>query len=120
VRLDPRSHATINDLQMRLALEQQIVATIDSLDRAIAAAIATRGKVATSANGEIQQLMATENDSSEADTMHGTRVREQLGFLLNSLEGSYAKPTAAEYDTYRDLSALATAGEARLKGMSAH
>jgi hypothetical protein len=48
--------------------------------------------------------------------MHGTRVREQLAFLLNSLENSYAKPTAAEYDTYHDLSALATAGEARLKG----
>jgi hypothetical protein len=116
VRLDPRLHATINDLQARLALEQQILATIDSLDRAIVAATTARGQVAASVNGEVEQLVAMDNHSSEADVMHGTRVREQLAFLLNSLENSYAKPTAAEYDTYRDLSALATAGEARLKG----
>ena len=116
VHLDPRIHATINDLQARLALEQQILGTIDSLDRAIGAAAGARGQVATSVNGEVQQLVAMDNHSSEADVMHGTRVREQLAFLLNSLENSYAKPTAAEYDTYHDLSALATAGEARLKG----
>ncbi|HEY2553924.1 MAG TPA: hypothetical protein VGI15_01635, partial [Candidatus Cybelea sp.] len=116
VRLDPRIHATINDLQARLALEQQIVGTIDSLDRAVAAAAGARGQAAASAGGEIAQLVAMDNHSSEADVMHGTKVREQLAFLLNSLENSYARPTAAEYDAYRDLSALATAGEARLKG----
>ncbi len=116
VHLDPRSHATLADLQARLALEQQILGTIDSLDRAIVAAAGARGQAATAANGEAAQLLAMDNNSSEADVMHGTRVREQLAFLLNSLENSYSKPTAAEYDAYHDLSALATAGEARLKG----
>jgi hypothetical protein len=38
--------------------------------------------------------------------------------LLNSLELAYARPTAAQYATFKDLDALATAGEARLKNLT--
>jgi hypothetical protein len=48
-----------------------------------------------------------------------TKLREQLGFLLNSLEGAYAKPTPAELSTYDDLKALAAEGEAKLKSLTA-
>jgi hypothetical protein len=56
--------------------------------------------------------------SSEADVLHESRIREQLGFLLGSLEGAYQRPTAAEYATYRDLDLLASAGEARLRALA--
>ena len=48
--------------------------------------------------------------SSEADLLHETKVREQLGFLLGSLEGAYQRPTAAEYAAFKDLDALAYRG----------
>ncbi|MBV9233166.1 MAG: hypothetical protein JO030_03925 [Candidatus Eremiobacteraeota bacterium] len=56
--------------------------------------------------------------SSEADVVHPTKIREQLGFLLNSLEGAYQRPTAAEIAAYHDLDALATAGEQRLQALA--
>ena len=106
------------DLEARLALEQQILATIDQLDRAIAAAMSARAKLppagARKSSAEIAQLVQLDMRSSEADVLHATKIREQLGFLLNSLEGAYARPTAAEYATYGDLKALAEAGEAKL------
>ena len=37
---------------------------------------------------------------------------------MNSLEGAYARPTAAEYATYTDLKALAEAGEAKLRALA--
>ncbi|HEY2473176.1 MAG TPA: hypothetical protein VGI19_00095 [Candidatus Cybelea sp.] len=119
VRLDPRFHATLADLQARLALEQQVLSTIDGLDRAVAAADSGRGHAGTAADGEVTQLVMMDNHSSEADVMHETKLREQLAFLLNSLEGAYQRPTEAEYETYRNLSALATAGEAQLKAPAA-
>jgi hypothetical protein len=38
--------------------------------------------------------------------------------LMNSLEGAYARPTAAEYSAYTDLKALASAGETRLQALA--
>jgi photosystem II stability/assembly factor-like uncharacterized protein len=106
VRLDPRLHPSAGDLAARLALELQIRNAIDHLDRAIAAAMTEHEDV-----GDLIQL---DIHSSESDVLHPTKIREQLGFLLNSLEGAYQRPTAAEYQTFSDLNALATAGEARL------
>lgn len=121
VRLDPRIHSTASDLQARLALEMQIRSSIDTLDRAIFAAMNARKTMAPSQvaalNDEIGNLVQLDLHSSEADLLHETKVREQLGFLLNSLEGAYQRPTPAEYSTYQDLNALAVAGEARLKAL---
>jgi photosystem II stability/assembly factor-like uncharacterized protein len=123
VRLDPRIHSSAADLAARLALELQIRDTIDGLDRAIVAAVAARAKMpaarVASVNAEVDALILLDVHSSEADLMHETKVREQLGFLLNSLEAAYQRPTAAEYATYKDLAALATAGEARLTELTA-
>jgi photosystem II stability/assembly factor-like uncharacterized protein len=119
VVLDPRIHSSMADLEARLALEMQLRSSIDTLDRSIVAAMTVRKKMnaaqAAAIDSEIADLVLLDIHSSEADVLHPTKVREQLGFLLNSLEGAYQRPTVAEYATYKDLAALAEAGEARLK-----
>ena len=119
VKLDPRVHPGAGDLEARLALEQQIVSTIDSLDRQIGAALAARAKMPAAqraaVDAAIADLVQLDIHSSEADVLHETKLREQLAFLLNSLEGAYAKPTAAENAAYNDLKTLATQGEEKLK-----
>jgi photosystem II stability/assembly factor-like uncharacterized protein len=123
VELDPRVHPAEGDLEARLALENQILATIDGLDKALAAASAARGKLPAAKRAqldrEIGTLVQLDIHSSEADVLHPTKIREQLAFLMNSLEGAYAKPTAAEYAAYDDLKAAAAAGEANLKAIAA-
>jgi photosystem II stability/assembly factor-like uncharacterized protein len=122
VRLDPRMHVAPGDLEARLALEAQILGTMDRLDRAIAAAMAARSKLpaaqAAQVNSEIADLVLLDVHSSEADVLHETKIREQLGFLLNSLEGAYQRPTPAEYQAYKDLEALAGGGEAKLSALT--
>jgi photosystem II stability/assembly factor-like uncharacterized protein len=121
VKLDPRLHPAAGDLEARLTLERDILATIDRLDRAIAAAMAARPKLSAeeraSVNAEIGDLVQLDIHSSEADSMHENKIREQLAFLMNSLEGAYDRPTVAEESTYRDLKALAEAGEAKLQAL---
>ncbi len=118
VQLDPRIHPAPGDLEARLALEMQLRSSIDRLDRAIAAALSARNRAPTAQrvqiDGEIASLTLLGVSSSEYDVIYPTKIREQLGFLMNSLEGAYARPTAAEYAAAKDLEALATAGEARL------
>jgi hypothetical protein len=123
ISLDPRVHPGPGDLEARLALEQRILATIDHLDRAIASAMTASQRLPAAkrslVDAEIAQLVLLNGSSSEYDILHPTKVREQLGFLLNSLENAYAKPTAAELATYQDLKALAAEGEAKLQSLTA-
>jgi photosystem II stability/assembly factor-like uncharacterized protein len=122
VAIDPRVHPAAGDLEARLAFEQQIIGTIDELDRAIAAAMTSSAHMPAAqraqVNAEIANLILLNGSSSEYDVVNETKLREQLGFLLNSLEGAYAKPTPAELTTYQDLKALVTEGEAKLKNLS--
>jgi hypothetical protein len=121
VRLDPRLHPSSSDLQARLALELRILNSIDTLDRALATAESTRKSMspakAAALNAAVDSLVQTDIHSSEGDVLKESKIREQLAFLLNSLDNAYQRPTAAEYDTFKDLDALATAGEARLKAL---
>jgi len=123
IALDPRVHPAAGDLEARLALEKQIVATIDELDRTIAAAMTAGAKLPAAKKAQVDAAIANlvllHGSSSEYDVVFETKVREQLGFLLNSLEGAYAKPTVAELATYDDLKALAADGEAKLKALTA-
>jgi hypothetical protein len=63
---------------------------------------------------EVASLVMLDVHSSEADVVKPTRIREQLAFLMNSLEGAYARPTAAEYAAAKNLEGLASDGETRL------
>ena len=124
VELDSRIHAAAGDLEARFALEMQILNSIDRLDRAIAAALSARNQLSASVRTQIDDELASLTlmgvNSSEYDVVHPTKIREQLGFLLNSLEGAYAKPSAAEYAAAKDLEALATAGETSLQKLTSH
>jgi len=118
VELDPRIHPAAGELEARLALEMQLFASIDRLDRAIGAAMSASAKLPPARRGqvdaEIATLTLTGVSSSEYDVVKPSKIREQLGFLMNSLEGAYARPTAAEYAAAQELQSLAQAGEARL------
>jgi hypothetical protein len=122
VELDPRFHPAPGDLQARFALEMELLGTIDRLDRAIAAAMTARDRMATAQRTAIDDELASLTllgvSSSEYDVVHPTKVREQLAFLMNSLEAAYAKPTAAEYAAAKDLEALASEGETRLAALA--
>ena len=123
VQLDPRIHPAAGDLQARLSLETQILDTIDRLDRAIAAAMTARGKLPpekrAQVDSEIASLVQLDIHSSEADVLHETKIREQLAFLMNSLEGAFTRPTPAEYAAYQELKAQATDGAANLQTLTA-
>jgi photosystem II stability/assembly factor-like uncharacterized protein len=122
VKVDPRIHPGVGDLEARYALELRLRNAIDRLDRAIAAAMAARNKLPAAArtqvDTEIAELILLGVDSSEADVLRETKIRQQLAFLMNSLEGAYARPTPAEYAAADDLEALATNGEARLRSLT--
>jgi len=119
VRLDLRVHPSAADLEARLALETQIIRSVDTLDRDVASALAARRTLppakAAALTAAVNDLITLDIHSSEGDVLHEGKIREQFGFLLNSLDGAYQRPTVAEYATFRDLNALAVAGEARLK-----
>ncbi len=122
IRMDPRVHPADGDLEARLALEQQILTTMDQLDHALAAAMRARDGLPTARrarlDAEINALVLLHGSSSEYDVVFPSKLREQLGFLLNSLEGAYRRPTAAEYAAYNELSSMATRGEARLQELA--
>ncbi len=123
IQLDPRVHPAAGDMEARLALEQQILATMDHLDRSIAAAMGARSRLPAprraQLDAEIANLVLLGGTSSEYDVVHPTKLREWLGYLLNSLEGAYRRPTPAEYQTFDELKGLAGSGEARLQQLSA-
>ena len=123
IALDPRVHPGPGDLEARLAFEQQILSSIDEFDRTIAAAMAASARLPADqrakVDAEIANLVVLNGSSSEYSIVYPTKIREQLGFLLNSLENAYAKPTAAELSAYQDLKELAAQGETKLKSLTA-
>lgn len=122
IALDPRVHPAAGDLEARLAFEQQILGTIDELDRAIAAAMAASAHMPAAKRAQVDAAIANlvllHQSSSEFDVVHPTKLRQQLAFLMNSLENAYAKPTTAELATYQELKGEAAAGEAKLKSLT--
>jgi len=55
--------------------------------------------------------------SSEGDLLWGTRLRDQLAFLMNSLDLAYEAPTPADYAAYDELHGLAAADLERLNAL---
>ena len=119
VSLDPRLHPAPGELAARLALSQQILATLDSLNRAVNAALAARAGYSPAKRAAVDAALAgmvqLNVHSSEGDLSHESKMRDHLAFLLGSLDLAYQKPTPAEYAIYNELHAQAMAQIARLR-----
>jgi hypothetical protein len=124
VSLDPRFHPAAGDLEARLALERKIHDSVDALDKAIAAAMSARGKLAADQRAALDAVLGTliqmDIHSDEGDVVKPTKLREQLTFLANSLENAPQKPTAAEEAAYEEMKGEADAGMAKLASIAGH
>ncbi len=121
VKLDPRLHPAADELPARLALATKIGGTIDTLDREVNAALDARSCLSAAQRAQVDavldDLVQLDVRSSEGDLLHESKIREQLAYLMNSLDLAYQAPTQAEYATYDELKAAADAGIARLKAL---
>jgi chorismate mutase len=132
VALDPRLHPAPDALQQRLELEMQIHATLDTLDKTLNQAIATREKLAAavahhklSADKAQAALAALDQainshvqldlHASEGPLLHETKLRSHLAYLAANIDLAYEMPTAAEHQVFGDLGHEAEAGEQQLK-----
>ncbi|MDQ2864704.1 MAG: glycosyl hydrolase [Candidatus Eremiobacteraeota bacterium] len=123
VALDPRLHREPGALAARLAFATQIHDSIDALDRTLNAALAVRNRLTGQKREQLDRLIgqAVQLDihSNEGDVLHETKYRDMLAFLMNELDGSYDKPTDAEYSTYRELMDEITPIETSLQTLTA-
>lgn len=132
VALDPRLHPAPDALQQRLALEMQIHTTLDTLNKTLDRAIATRQKLeaavarhevtaekAHDALAALDQAIGTyvqlDLHSSEGPLLHETKLRSHLAYLASNIDLAYEMPTAAEHQVYDDLNHEAHTGEQRLQ-----
>ncbi len=127
VALDPTIHSpTADDLAARLDLGMKIHTTLDALDRTINDAMATRDRVrstnpkaAAALDAQINTLVQTQMDASEAPLLHETHLRSHLAYLAGDIELAYEKPTPAQYAVFEQLQKEASAGEERLRQLIA-
>jgi photosystem II stability/assembly factor-like uncharacterized protein len=132
VALDPRMHPAPEALQQRLALEMQIHAELDGLDKSLNQAIALRQKL-EAAVGQHKMAADKAHDalaalaqaigsyvqldlhSSEGSVIHETKLRDHLAYLAANIDLAYEPPTAAEHQVFADLDHEAQTGEQQLK-----
>ncbi|MGB6974253.1 MAG: exo-alpha-sialidase [Terracidiphilus sp.] len=134
VALDPRLHATQQDLDARLTLDMQIhddldaldadanksIAARDQLEKAVTDHKVTQAQVATivdALNHEIDSVAQMAIRSSEGDLLHETKLRGDLAFLATDVDWAYARPTAAQYAVFRELNGQVKAARQRLASL---
>ena len=132
VALDPRLHATQEDLEARLALDLQIHADLDALNKGINQALAARDKLqqavsnhgVTDAQGtgalaalnrDIDSTVPMAIKSSEGDLLYGTRLRDHLAYLAAEIDLSYDRPTAAQEAVFHELDQQAKDSKQKLE-----
>jgi photosystem II stability/assembly factor-like uncharacterized protein len=132
VVLDPRLHATQADLEARLALDLQIYADLDALDKDINQALAVRDKlqkaiesktvtgaqtssVLASLNRDIDRVAAMQMKASEGSLMFETKLRDHLAYLSADVDLSYGRPAAAHYAVFKELDQQAKQAEQKLR-----
>ncbi len=132
VALDPRLHATQQDLAARLELDLKIHADLDALDKDINQALAVRDKLqkAVSARGatnaqpgaplaeltrDIDNLAQMEMKASEGSLLHETKLRDHLAYLAADIDVSYDRPTAAQESVFSRLDQQTKQGEQKLE-----
>ncbi len=131
VALDPRLHATQDDLQARQDLYLKIHDALDSLDKKINEAIAVRDKLekgirdhrlteaqAGSAladlNREIGDVVQMQIKSSEGSLLHETKLHSHIAYLAASVELGYVRPTQAQEQVFEMLDQQAKRSEQKL------
>ena len=128
VALDPRLHATPQDLASRLALDLQIHADIEALDKDINRALVERDKLqqGSSTNTQAANVLATLNrdidsvaqmamKASEGSLLYETKLRDHLAYLESDIDLAYARPTAAQEAVFRQLDQQAKEAEGKLE-----
>jgi photosystem II stability/assembly factor-like uncharacterized protein len=133
VALDPRLHATKEDLAARLDLDLKIHADLDALDKDINKALAARDKLqkavadhsvtdaqASSAvaalNRDIDSVAQMAMKASEGSLLFETKLRDHLAYLAADIDVSYDRPTASQEAVFRELHQQATDGKQKLEG----
>ncbi|HTX41235.1 MAG TPA: hypothetical protein VMD25_05370 [Acidobacteriaceae bacterium] len=128
VALDPRLHATQQDLAAELALVSQIHDDMNALNTDLNRALAVRDSLAATGNAsatldalnqELDSVVQMKIRSSEGDTMHEAKLHMYLAYLAADIEVAYARPTAAEYDVFRTLDRQTKVAEQKLKSLTA-
>jgi photosystem II stability/assembly factor-like uncharacterized protein len=127
VALDPRLHATQEDLEAHLALDLQIYQDLDGLDKLINQALNARdklqksgteaqaGKVLAALNQEIDSVAQMAMKSSEGSLLFETKLRDHLAYLAADVDLSYERPNPAQYAVFRELDQQARQGVEKLK-----
>jgi hypothetical protein len=132
VALDPRLHATQDDLAAEFALEQKIHDTLDALNKTINRAIDARdkleaavhghrltqaraGKAIADLNSAIADVVQMNMRSSEGDIMNETKLRSSLAYLAADVGQAYDRPTPAMNAVFDLLDQQAKAGEQKLE-----
>jgi hypothetical protein len=132
VALDPRLHATQQDLEARLALDLQIQADLDALNKDLNQALAERDKLQQTVsnhgvtdaqaagalaalNRDIDSAVPMAINSSEGDLLYGTRLRDHLAYLAAENDLSYDRPTASQEAVFRELDQQAKQSEQKLE-----
>jgi len=136
VALDPRLHATQEDLAARQTLTQQIQTDMNALNQDVNRALAARDKLqdavsshqishaqASSAldalNATIESVVQMKVRSSEGDTMQEAKLHAHLAYLTADVEAAYAKPTAAQYEVFHYLDQQTRDAEQKLEAVTA-
>ncbi|MGE5204649.1 MAG: WD40/YVTN/BNR-like repeat-containing protein [Chlamydiota bacterium] len=136
VSLDPRLHATPQELAARLALDQQIHTDLDRLDQAINRALAARdnlqkavaahylptaqaASVLAALNREIGDVAQMAMKSSEGSLLYETKLRDHLAYLAADVDLAYARPTPAQYAVFQALDQQANVAGQKLQSAAA-
>jgi photosystem II stability/assembly factor-like uncharacterized protein len=132
VALDPRLHATPQDLAAEFALTQQIQADMDALNKDLNHALAVRDKLQQAAashpeatgtldalNQEIDSVVQMEVRSSEGDVLHQAKLHGYLAYLASDVEVAYARPTTAQYAVFHYLDNQTKEAEQKLESLTA-
>ena len=130
VSLDPRLHATQQDLDAQLNVDLAIHVDIDSLDKEINQALTARDKLqkevsarssteaadALSAlNHDIENFAQMKMKSSEGSLLFETKLRDYLAYLESDIDLAYGRPTVAQEGVFHQLDQQAKQAEEKLR-----
>ena len=128
VALDPRLHASQQDLAAHLELDLKIHADLDALDKDINRALAARDKLQkeVSSNAKAASALAALNrdidsvaqmamKSSEGSLLYETKLRGHLAYLAADIDLAYDRPTAAHEAVFKQLDQQAKEAEQKLE-----